>query len=214
MSRAVKFVRGSEGSETMRSRVLDAAVECLIEHGVAGTTTLAVQHRAEVSRGALLHYFPNHASLLAATVAELVRRNERAVSQSRAASGASSDSLQSAIEALAFAAHQPAYLAELELWAVARTDAALKQALIAAERGARRDLERVYLQLFGKWTESEAYDEFVALTLHFIRGLAISDNLRSSARKRERLIAAWAEAMRTILETKSNVRNRQKLQGG
>ncbi|AWL95098.1 MULTISPECIES: TetR/AcrR family transcriptional regulator [Bradyrhizobium] len=213
MSRAAKSVRGSEGSETMRSRVLDAAVECLIEHGVAGTTTLAVQHRAEVSRGALLHYFPNHASLLAATVAELVRRNERAVSQSRAASGASSDSLQSAIEALAFAAHQPAYLAELELWAVARTDAALKQALIAAERGARRDLERVYLQLFGKWTESEAYDEFVALTLHFIRGLAISDNLRSSARKRERLIAAWAEAMRTVLETKSNVRNRQKSQG-
>ncbi|MGY3477142.1 TetR/AcrR family transcriptional regulator [Bradyrhizobium ottawaense] len=213
MSRAAKSVRASEGSETMRSRVLDAAVECLIEHGVAGTTTLAVQHRAEVSRGALLHYFPNHASLLAATVAELVRRNERAVSQSRAASGASSDSLQSAIEALAFAAHQPAYLAELELWAVARTDAALKQALIAAERGARRDLERVYLQLFGKWTESEAYDEFVALTLHFIRGLAISDNLRSSARKRERLIAAWAEAMRTVLETKSNVRNRQKSQG-
>ncbi|MDA9448221.1 TetR/AcrR family transcriptional regulator [Bradyrhizobium sp. CCBAU 21360] len=213
MSRAAKSVRGSEGSETMRSRVLDAAVECLIEHGVAGTTTLAVQHRAEVSRGALLHYFPNHASLLAATVAELVRRNERAVSQSRAASGASSDSLQSAIEALAFAAHQPAYLAELELWAVARTDAALKQALIAAERGARRDLERVYLQLFGKWTESEAYDEFVALTLHFIRGLAISDNLRSSARKRERLIAAWAEAMRTVLETKSNVRNRQNSQG-
>ena len=214
MSRATKSARGPDGSETTRSRILDAAVECLIEHGVAGTTTLAVQHRAEVSRGALLHYFPNHASLLAATVAELVRRNERAVSQSRAASGASSDSLQSAIEALAFAAHQPAYLAELELWAVARTDAALKQALIAAERGARRDLERVYLQLFGKWTESEAYDEVVALTLNFIRGLAISDNIRSSARKRERLIAAWAEAMRTILETKSNVRNRQKLQGG
>ena len=214
MSRPTKSARGSDGSETTRSRILDAAVECLIEHGVAGTTTLAVQHRTEVSRGALLHYFPNHASLLAATVAELVRRNERAVSQSRAASGASSDSLQSAIEALAFAAHQPAYLAELELWAVARTDVALKQALIAAERGARRDLERVYLQLFGKWTESEAYDEFVALTLHFIRGLAISDNLRSSGRKRERLIAAWAEAMRTVLETKSSIRNKQKLQEG
>ena len=89
MSRATKPSRGSDGSETMRSRILDSAVECLIEHGVAGTTTLAVQHRAEVSRGALLHYFPNHASLLAASVAELVRRNERAVSQSREASSGS-----------------------------------------------------------------------------------------------------------------------------
>lgn len=75
---------GVAGAETTRTRILNAAVECLIATGVAGTTTLAVQHRAEVSRGALLHHFPTHASLLAASVAELVRRNERAVSQSRA----------------------------------------------------------------------------------------------------------------------------------
>ena len=35
--------------------------------------------RAEVSRGALLHHFPTHASLQATTVDELVRRNEAAV---------------------------------------------------------------------------------------------------------------------------------------
>lgn len=203
MRRAAKAGSAADGSETTRSRILDAAVECLIERGVAGTTTLAVQHRADVSRGALLHHFPNHASLLAASVAELVRRNERAVSQSRATNDASLDTLDSAVGALAFAARQPAYLAELELWAVARTDTALRQALIAAERGARRDLERVYFQLFGKWAESKAYDEVVALTLHFIRGLAISENIRSSARQRERLVATWVDAMRALLDRKS-----------
>ncbi|WGS19894.1 MULTISPECIES: TetR/AcrR family transcriptional regulator [unclassified Bradyrhizobium] len=195
---------GVAGAETTRTRILNAAVECLIATGVAGTTTLAVQHRAEVSRGALLHHFPTHASLLAASVAELVRRNERAVSQSRAGAGPA-DSLAAAVEALAFAARQPAYLAELELWAVARTDSALRQALIAAERGARRDLDRVYFQLFGEWTDSEAYDEVIALTLHFIRGLAISENLRSSAAQRERLVAAWVDAMRTLLERNRKV---------
>ena len=188
--------------ESTRSRILDAAVECLIEAGVAGTTTLAVQHRADVSRGALLHHFPTHAVLLAASVAELVRRNEQAVSQGREFGGPA-DTLGSAVEALAFAARQPAYLAELELWAVARTDAALKQALMTAERGARRDLERVYLQLFGKWADSAVYDDVVALTLHFIRGLAISENIRGSDRQRERLVATWADAMRTLLETKN-----------
>ncbi|WP_235939328.1 TetR/AcrR family transcriptional regulator [Bradyrhizobium hipponense] len=193
------------GAETTRSRILNAAVECLIDTGVAGTTTLAVQHRAEVSRGALLHHFPTHACLLAASVAELVRRNERAVSQSRAGTGPA-DSLVAAVGALAFAAHQPAYLAELELWAVARTDAALKQALIAAERGAGRDLERVYSQLFGEWRDCEAYDEAVTLTLHFIRGLAISENLSSSAGRRERLVAVWVDAMRMLLKTKKKMR--------
>ncbi|WP_407113963.1 TetR/AcrR family transcriptional regulator [Bradyrhizobium sp. LMG 9283] len=194
-------------AETTRSRILNAAVDCLIDLGVAGTTTLAVQHRAEVSRGALLHHFPTHASLLAASVAELVSRNEKAVSQGRAGAGPA-DTLVAAVEALAFAARQPAYLAELELWAVARTDAALKQALTAAERGARHDLERVYVQLFGEWTDSEAYDDVIALTLHFIRGLAISENLRSSAGARERLVAMWADAMRTLLETKKKKRQK------
>lgn len=212
MPRTAKPEDPASRAASTRSRILNAAVECLIETGVAGTTTLAVQHRAEVSRGALLHHFPTHASLLAATVAELVRRNERAVSQGRAGAGPA-DSLVGAVEALAFAARQPAYLAELELWAVARTDTALKQALIAAERGARRDLDRVYFQLFSDWTDSVAYDEVVALTLHFIRGLAISENLRSSAGRRERLVAVWADAMRTLLETRPKMQRKEKSEG-
>lgn len=209
MPKATRAVSAADRPATTRSRILSAAVECLIECGVAGTTTLAVQRQADVSRGALLHHFPNHASLLAASVVELVRRNERAVSQSRSDDHGSIDTLESAVKALAFAARQPAYLAELELWAVARTDLALRQALIAAERGARRDLERVYFQLFGKWTESEGYDDVVSLTLHFIRGLAISENLRSSTRRREHLIASWIDAMRTVLEAKSKIQRKQ-----
>ncbi|WP_245319887.1 TetR/AcrR family transcriptional regulator [Bradyrhizobium sp. LMTR 3] len=178
---------------------MDAAVECLIERGVAGTTTLAVQRKAEVSRGALLHHFPSHATLLAASVAELVKRNERAVLHSRAELRASSDKLETAIRSLAFAARQPAYLAELELWAVARTDNVLKQALIAAERAAKRDLERVYTSLFGDWANSEAYDDVVSLTLHLVRGLAVSENIRVSIQRRERLIAAWTSAVRMML---------------
>lgn len=207
MPRIAKTEAPDGAAETTRSRILNAAVDCLIDLGVAGTTTLAVQHRAKVSRGALLHHFPTHASLLAASVAELVSRNEKAVSQGRAGAGPA-DTLVAAVEALAFAARQPAYLAELELWAVARTDAALKQALTTAERGARRDLERVYVQLFGEWTDSEAYDDVIALTLHFIRGLAISENLRSSAGPRGRLVAIWADAMRTLLESKKKKRQK------
>lgn len=184
----------------MRQRLLDAAVGCLIELGVAGTTTLAVQRAAGTSRGALLHHFPTHADLLAASVAELVKRNEQAVSASRADVAQPHDKLRAAIGALAFAGRQPAYLAELELWAVARTDLPLKRALIAAERLARRDIDRVYAELFGKWADSEAYPIAAALTQHFLRGLTISENLRSSPSRREALITAWTEAMRTMLE--------------
>lgn len=184
----------------MRQRLLDAAVDCLIEFGVAGTTTLAVQRRAASSRGALLHHFPTHADLLAASVAELVKRNEAAVAASRAGPAGLADPLRMAIEALAFAGRQPAYLAELELWAVSRTDKPLKAALVAAERVAKREIDRVSAGLFAAWADSPAHDDAIALTQTFTRGLAISENLRGSPARRERLISAWTEAMRLMLQ--------------
>src|SRR6476620_5052805 len=56
--------------ETRRA-LLDAAVESLIEVGFARTTTLEVQRRAEVSRGALLHHFPSKTELLVAAIDHL-----------------------------------------------------------------------------------------------------------------------------------------------
>lgn len=57
--------------EETRRALLDAAVESLIEVGFARTTTLEVQRRADVSRGALLHHFPSKAELLVAAVDHL-----------------------------------------------------------------------------------------------------------------------------------------------
>src|SRR5688572_3707152 len=97
----------------IRARLLDAAVECLIDLGAAGTSTLAVQRRADVSRGALLHHFPSREALLAASVSALVERNERAVKSFLETVPAAGDRLSAAMAALAYAARQPAYLAEL-----------------------------------------------------------------------------------------------------
>lgn len=63
--------------EETRRALLDAAVESLIEVGFARTTTLEVQRRAEVSRGALLHHFPSKAELLVAAVDHLAEMRAR-----------------------------------------------------------------------------------------------------------------------------------------
>lgn len=124
-------IRASQHEATHR-RILDAAVASLVEEGTAATTTVAVQKRAGVSRGALLHHFPTHAELLAATVDELVRRNESAARDAQASHTDIVDPIDRATRALADAFAQPAYLAELELWAVARTDQQLHASLRVA----------------------------------------------------------------------------------
>src|ERR1700750_2103734 len=54
-----------------RRRLLDAAVEELVEHGYVGLTTPAVARRAGVSRGAQQNYFPHKVTLVAEAVRHL-----------------------------------------------------------------------------------------------------------------------------------------------
>src|SRR3954454_15962162 len=57
-----------------RRRLLDAAVEELLEHGYVGLTTQAVARRAGGSRGAQQDYFPHQARLVARAVRPLAVR--------------------------------------------------------------------------------------------------------------------------------------------
>ena len=67
--------------EETRRALLDATVESLIEVGFARTTTLEVQRRADVSRGALLHHFPSKAELLVAAVDHLAEKRAAEMKQ-------------------------------------------------------------------------------------------------------------------------------------
>ncbi len=188
-----------EGRLATRQRLLDAAVASLIEQGAARTTTLEVQRRAGASRGALLHHFPSHAELLSATVRELVRRNEEAVRSTLAQLPSDTDPVERAIQSLAAMMARPAFMAELELWAVARTDAALRAALRSAERDARSDSERVVRELFAPVADRPGYAGVVALSIEFLRGLSLSDMLRRSRSRRRQLIAQWIGAAKVLL---------------
>lgn len=141
-----------------------------------------------------------HAELLAATVDELVRRNEAAARKALAGLTDNADPIDRATRVLADAFAQPAYLAELELWAVARADPQLRAALRAAERRARRDLDRVVGDLFAPLRDRPAYAVVVALTTEFVRGLALAGVLRNDRARRGRLLDEWIWAVRILLE--------------
>lgn len=190
--------------EATRTALLEAAVSTLIERGVRGTTTLEVQQRAGVSRGNLLHHFPTQAQLLAATVAELVRRNEEGIWLEYARFDRALDPLAAAIRTLVMAGTSPANAAELELWAVARTDPALRAVLREAERSALKERKRVMDRLFEAVADKLGCDLVISLSLEFTRGLALSDVLRADLSKRDQLVEGWIAAARTIIDRAPN----------
>jgi AcrR family transcriptional regulator len=58
----------AERTAETRSKLIEAAIECLIDQGCVGTTTLAVCKRAGVSHGSLLHHFGKREVLLGAAL--------------------------------------------------------------------------------------------------------------------------------------------------
>lgn len=179
---------------------MQAAVESLIDVGVAATTTLEVQRRAGVSRGALLHHFPTREELFGAAVGSLVARNEQAVRHELAAAAPEGDPFLRSLRVLRAVMQGRSFAAELELWAVARTNPALREALGRAERAARRDLYRVVDEVMGaELTASAAYPVVAELTVQLLRGMAISDVLAQETAGRDALLEQWARIVRPLL---------------
>ncbi|MEM9204578.1 MAG: TetR/AcrR family transcriptional regulator [Actinomycetota bacterium] len=100
-----------------RRRLIDATVESLIEQGYAATTGVEVCRRAELTRGALNHHYPDFTDLLAdaleAAYAELLP-----ASDARAAEHSLETWVRSAHRHLS----KPAFKAVIELWLASQNE--------------------------------------------------------------------------------------------
>ncbi|NLU82587.1 TetR/AcrR family transcriptional regulator [Rhodococcus sp. HNM0569] len=167
----------------MRTLILDATIDTLVEHGYSGTTTQEVSRRAGVSRGAQLHHFPTRESLVVAAVSRLVDRRLHELLGRKHAHDAGIDILVDAFSG-------PLFDASLELWVAARTDPALRAAMVPLEQKISDALRAGCLEVFGERMTPEAME----LSVELARGLALSRIFRddaSEAALRARLVPAW-----------------------
>ena len=122
-----------ERRATTRAGLLEATVESLVELGYAATTTLEVERRAGVSRGARIHHFPTKALLLASAVDYLYEHLGDHYEQAFGGGAAGTSDAQRFRNGLALmwqVYREPRYVAVLELNMAARTDDELRARLI------------------------------------------------------------------------------------
>ncbi len=158
-----------------------------------------------MSRGALLHHFPTHEALLAAAVRRIVEINEETAKKAALGKVLTDDAVAGAIRTLRQVVESPYFLAELGLWAAASTDPVLREVLRHEEAASRRDLYRVVDEVFGaELTARPRYSAAAALTVVFLRGLALSRTLAGESRA-DRLTEEWAGVVRAMLEDDGEV---------
>jgi hypothetical protein len=105
-----------------------------------------------------------------------------------------------AITALNTVIRRPAYVAQMDLWAAARTDPDLARVVSREERRAGSDLARVVDDLFGRpLTEHPRYRAVAGLTVQILRGLALTDVLRGDAETARRALADWTAMVHDLL---------------
>ena len=223
--------------EETRRALLDAAVESLIEVGFARTTTLEVQRRAGVSRGALLHHFPSKAELLVAAVdhlAEMRARELKAFASQlppegeHAAEGANrrgghaervagADARTGAVLDLLWQCFSGTFFkVSMELRTAARTDPELRGVLTVAERSLRERIVAQSRTLFGRAVaEHPALERTLDLTLQLMIGAAMSSVLHGETSHLDDLIDDWKMLFPLVLANASGAAasERRKLKG-
>ena len=203
--------------ETRRA-LLDAAVESLIEVGFARTTTLEVQRRADVSRGALLHHFPSKAELLVAAVDHLAEMRARELKQLAGAlpEEKNAKARTDAVLGLLWQCFSGTmFQVSMELRTAARTDPELRPVLAIAERSLR---DRIFAQartLFGKdVAEHPGIERALDLTLQLMIGAAMSAVLHKEERRLDDLIDDWKQLFPAVLAHASQASTKRPTSGG
>jgi AcrR family transcriptional regulator len=157
-----------------RQALLDAALACLLEDGLAGLTTRRVAGRAGVSAATLRFYFPTRAAFVAAAVeqlaVELLRQHREHVAQQPAPAAAR---VESWLDELWEICKGPAFNVMVELSCAARNDEDARDNFAVAERALTRHITLAATDLFPDQIADPRFRALIDLATASMRGLAM-----------------------------------------
>ncbi|MDY7103050.1 MAG: TetR/AcrR family transcriptional regulator [Actinomycetota bacterium] len=169
-----------ERTAATRAAILGAAIECLVTDGYAATSTSAIQQRAGVSRGALTHHFPARDDLLVAAIDHLAEQRRAEMRDAVDALTGDRDRSRAALRLVYRQFAGDLFVAALELWNAARTEAALHEALVRTERDIGRQNRVLLHDILGpEITSRPGFDGALDSLFEWLRGLAVTNLLRS-----------------------------------
>ncbi|HEY1574031.1 MAG TPA: TetR/AcrR family transcriptional regulator [Pseudonocardiaceae bacterium] len=191
--------RQADRSRETRRKLMEATVECLVERGWTGTTTVLVAERAGVSRGAQLHHFRTRGELVAAAVEYVGAQSVATMIEQAAALPNTGDRTAAVADFIIDFYVSPLFTAALELWVAARTDPELRREVVDLETRLGREMHRIAVGLLTADERRPGVREAVQATLDLARGLALANLLTDDSRRRARIVRQWSTMLERVL---------------
>lgn len=178
-SRARRLTR--RGADA-REKILDATIKCIVRAGFTATTIEHVMAEAALSRGSVLHQFPNRVTLM---VAAAERAMHRVMDAAREMSGAIDDPFERLADyaRISWEAHSlPEGLALTDILLAARWDAELTAGLQPVAAQVEQDIHDEFIKLASEagFADAEALIPHGWLLIASVRGLIIEHSINPS----------------------------------
>jgi AcrR family transcriptional regulator len=172
-------IRRSDG-ELTRARVLDAAIECILERGYYQASSNAIARRAGVTWGTIQHQFGSREALLLEAMAEGWRRLQDELREATVTGATLEERLLSVLELLAHWYGAPEYVAYLQIFLDLSSDPATSAATRDAVEAHGRELTRAWRPLFAQAMGEAASDrELVEYAFLTLRGFLTANTVSS-----------------------------------
>lgn len=157
----------------MSDRLLDATIQCMVEHGYVATTTRRVAEMAGVSQGAQQHYFPTKSALVEAAMERLFTQ-VMADAASRGFDAADErERAEILIDRICWIHSQPIAPAIFELFTVARTD---PQLAVCTARMTTEGMKAIIIlgrEALPTYGKLPGFEDFVQIAMAAARGTAM-----------------------------------------
>jgi AcrR family transcriptional regulator len=168
--------RRAAGDNAARQRVLDAAIQCILDRGLYRASSNAIAEQAGLSWGVIQYYFGTREALMTAVLEEGARRLSETVDQATITGAALTERVESYLDILNGYYGSPDYLVFtqvlLSLSHDPRTSEQTRRTLDAINEVAQPPLQRLQSQvLAGTGVSRPAVG---SLLFHALRGLALS----------------------------------------
>ena len=166
----------AQRSAETQARLVNATVDCLVEHGYAGTTTVAVCARSGVSHGSLLHHFGTRERLLGAALDEVYARLRDPVVAAVEALPEGEARIDALVDLMwsAFGARE--FKAVLELWLAAANQPDAAWAVWPEARAFDEAIQPLAERLFPQVAERVPdFPVYVSLVFQALQGMGLAN---------------------------------------
>ena len=165
---------------TARTRVLDAAVRCILERGYYHASSNAIAREAGVTWGTIQCHFGTREGLLLALLNERWRELQDDVANARIVGETLESRIRSVLDVLALHYAQPANLAHIQLLLDLSSDPSTTKATREAVAQHGAELTRAWQPLFEQALGERADDELVRFVFLALRGYLTGRLIASS----------------------------------